>query len=384
MIALWFGAAVSLAEILTGGLLAPLGWTNGLVVILLGHVVGAAVFFGVGWVSWKTKRPAIAVTEAAFGPWGPRLFGTLNAAQLLGWTVVMVIVGAQALDRLVAVAGFVAVPGASKVVLGALLVCWSLWGLAPGKRLNQVAVVALAALMVWVSFVLWGGAAPPPAPGASAPAGGLTFGAALELVVVMPLSWLPLVGDYTWNAVRGLRACVVSALAYAVGGTWMYLLGLGSAAVVGQGDPTLLLVGAVPAVLGIGVVLLSTVTTAFLDVHSARQSVQAVVPVVEGRAVEPLVAVVGTVIAFVVPLDRYQDFLGFIGAVLAPLYAVVLVHFLRGRPPVPRSWAAAAPAFVAWALGVALYVVLSPVGTPVGVSLPVMAAVAVVYAVVAR
>lgn len=35
---IWFGAAVSLAEILTGTLIAPLGFKKGLLAILLGQL----------------------------------------------------------------------------------------------------------------------------------------------------------------------------------------------------------------------------------------------------------------------------------------------------------------------------------------------------------
>ena len=40
---LWFGAAVSIAEILAGALLAPLGFEKGMGAILAGHVIGAAL-----------------------------------------------------------------------------------------------------------------------------------------------------------------------------------------------------------------------------------------------------------------------------------------------------------------------------------------------------
>lgn len=40
---LWFGAAVSVAEILAGGLLAPLGVFNGIAAIVLGHLIGTTL-----------------------------------------------------------------------------------------------------------------------------------------------------------------------------------------------------------------------------------------------------------------------------------------------------------------------------------------------------
>ena len=40
---IWFGAGVSIAEILTGTYLAPLGFEKGLMAIILGHLIGCFV-----------------------------------------------------------------------------------------------------------------------------------------------------------------------------------------------------------------------------------------------------------------------------------------------------------------------------------------------------
>ena len=42
---LWFGTAISIAEIMTGTLLAPLGMTYGFCAILLGHLIGGIILF---------------------------------------------------------------------------------------------------------------------------------------------------------------------------------------------------------------------------------------------------------------------------------------------------------------------------------------------------
>ena len=41
---LWFGAAVSLAEILTGTYFAPLGFEKGLIAIIIGHIIGFVLY----------------------------------------------------------------------------------------------------------------------------------------------------------------------------------------------------------------------------------------------------------------------------------------------------------------------------------------------------
>ena len=45
---IWFGAAVSLAEILTGTYIAPLGFQKGLAAILVGHLIGCVLLYLAG------------------------------------------------------------------------------------------------------------------------------------------------------------------------------------------------------------------------------------------------------------------------------------------------------------------------------------------------
>ena len=61
---IWFGAGVSIAEILTGTYLAPLGFGRGLAAILLGHVIGCALLFLAGLIGGYTGKSALEYTTA--------------------------------------------------------------------------------------------------------------------------------------------------------------------------------------------------------------------------------------------------------------------------------------------------------------------------------
>ena len=47
---IWFGAGVSIAEILTGTYFAPLGFSKGLLAIVIGHIIGCAMLFFAGLI----------------------------------------------------------------------------------------------------------------------------------------------------------------------------------------------------------------------------------------------------------------------------------------------------------------------------------------------
>ena len=100
---LWFGAGISIAEILTGMLLAPLGLAKGLLAILIGHVIGGAVMFGAGLIGGRTGKSAMETVAISFGHQGARLFAGLNVIQLVGWTAVMVASAALAANTIAAI-----------------------------------------------------------------------------------------------------------------------------------------------------------------------------------------------------------------------------------------------------------------------------------------
>ena len=64
----------------------------------------------------------------------------------------------------------------------------------------------------------------------------LSFGAAVELSVAMPLSWLPLISDYTREAEKPFRATAASALVYGLVSCFMYVIGMGAAIYTGEYD----------------------------------------------------------------------------------------------------------------------------------------------------
>lgn len=53
---IWFTAAISMAEILTGTWFAPLGWQQGLIAIVAGHFIGGSMFFCAGYIGAKPKK----------------------------------------------------------------------------------------------------------------------------------------------------------------------------------------------------------------------------------------------------------------------------------------------------------------------------------------
>ena len=95
---IWFGAGVSIAEILTGTYLAPLGMGKGLLAIIVGHIIGCLMLFLAGVIGGKVRKSAMETVKMSFGQKGSILFAVLNVLQLVGWTAIMIYDGALAAD----------------------------------------------------------------------------------------------------------------------------------------------------------------------------------------------------------------------------------------------------------------------------------------------
>jgi len=122
-------------------------------------------------------------------------------------------------------------------------------------------MAALFILSIVLCVVVFRGGTPVTVPDDS-----LSFGAAVELAVAMPLSWLPLISDYTREAEKPFAATLASTVTYGVVSCWMYLIGMGAAIYTGQSDIAQILLQAGLGVVGLLIVVFSTVTTTFLGI----------------------------------------------------------------------------------------------------------------------
>ncbi|MBR0179242.1 MAG: cytosine permease, partial [Firmicutes bacterium] len=87
---IWFGAGVSIAEILTGTYFAPLGFGKGILAILIGHIIGCGLLFLAGLIGGRVRKSAMETVKMSFGQKGSLLFACLNILQLVGWTAIMI------------------------------------------------------------------------------------------------------------------------------------------------------------------------------------------------------------------------------------------------------------------------------------------------------
>ena len=358
---IWFGAGVSIAEIITGTYFAPLGFGKGILAVIIGHIIGCVLLFMAGLIGGKTEKSSMETVKMSFGIKGSMLFSVLNVLQLVGWTAIMIYDGAIAADGVWTVGRWV-----WSLVIGGLIVLWILIGIKNLGKINTIAMVALFALTCVLCFVIFG------RDGLTAIYGeGITFGAAVELSVAMPLSWLPLISDYTREAERPVKATAVSAITYGAVSCWMYIIGMGAAIFTGEYNIAQIMLKAGLGAIGLLIVIFSTVTTTFLDAYSAGVSSEALSGKINAKWIGVTVTVIGTFCAILFPMENITDFLYLIGSVFAPMIAIQIADFFILKKDY-SSQNFNIKNLVIWLIGFIIYRLLMKTDIIIGNTLPDM------------
>ena len=360
--ALWFSLGVGLLVMQVGAYLVPaMGTQAALLAIVVGSIVGAGLLAWTAQIACERGLSSAALMSITLGRNFARLPVVLNIVQLLGWTAFELVVmrdGSAAIVR--QVSGFEAswVPHVATLVwCGALLL------LARGSMLTLVrrfigrwGLPLVIASLVWLTWQFIGKAQ---AQGFEAfwnrpGTGGMSTIAAVDLVMAMPISWLPLVADYARHGTSGTSTRRGTWLGYALANTWCYGLGV---LVVSTSEPgadlvtTLLL--AQGGLIALGLILIDEMDNAYGDVHSGAVSLNFLAPRRSLAGWGMVMATVSTAAALVLPMHALEPFLLMLSSIFVPLFGVVISQ-LSGAGRGHDAAIAWGPALV-WVLGIATF-----------------------------
>lgn len=371
---IWFGAGLSIAEILTGTSFASLGFGKGILAIIIGHIIGCLMLFCAGIIGGKERKSAMDTVTMSFGADGSKFFAFLNVLQLVGWTSIMIYDGALAANGIFNAGNWVWC-----LVIGALIILWVVIGITNLGKINTVAMAALFILTIIMCKVIFFS----DTSGVKVSGDSMSFGAAVELAVAMPLSWLPLISDYTREAKEPVKATLVSTIVYGIVSCWMYIIGMGAAIFTGESDVAQIMVKAGLGIVGLLIVVFSTVTTTFLDAYSAGISSETILSKLNGKYVTIAVTVIGTVAAILFPMDDITDFMYLIGSVFAPMIAIQIADYFILKADKSSKKVDMINAVI-WVIGFVLYRYLMTVDIPVGNTLPDMAVTIVIAVIIGK
>ena len=360
---IWFGAGVSIAEILTGTYFAPLGFAKGILAILIGHVIGCSLLFFAGYIGALSKKSAMDSTALSFGKIGAKIFALFNVIQLVGWTGIMIYDASLSLNEIFSTQKWV-----WAVITGLLIILWVIAGITNIGKFSFGVMIALFVLtIVMCKVVFFGGNSSVSAEFQEA----LSFGQAIELAVAMPLSWLPLISDYTKEAEKPFAATFASSVTYFFVSCWMYIIGMGLAILTSESDIAKIMTAAGLGKIALVIIILSTVTTTFLDAWSAAISFKTIFEKAPEKITAIVVTVIGTLAAVLFPMDNITDFLYLIGSIFAPMIAILLADYFILKSDFSEKNLKVSRVII-WLIGFVIYRLLMQTDLITGCTIPDM------------
>ena len=382
---LWFSLGVGLLVMQIGAYLVPaVGSRDAAIAIVLGSLIGAGLLAWTAKLGCDSGLSSAGLMHATYGSYFARLPVVLNIAQLIGWTTFELVIMRE---------GTVAIGqrsfGLDLSGPGGILITTLLWGavltlLLAGsmttlvrKIISRFALPLVIASLLWLTWQFGGQLQAKGLDAFWARPGNGSMGmlSAMDLVIAMPVSWLPLVADYARHGRSGRSALSGTWLGYAIANIWCYALGV---MVVSVAQPDANLVSALllaqGGLIALSLILIDEIDNAYGDVYSGAVSGHSLKPSWSIRKWGLGLAVVCTALALVLPMHSLEPFLLLLSSVFVPLYGVILGRLGLGQsnylPPQRKIDLTAA---LLWLGGIATYHVLAQWAPQWGSALPTLA-----------
>ena len=367
---LWFSLGVGLLVMQIGAYLAPaMGTQAALLAILIGSVVGSGLLAWVAKIGCDTGLTSAGLMHRVYGSSFAKLPVVLNIIQLIGWTTFELVImregtlamGAQQWGWSNSHAMLVTVFWGGILTL---LMASSMLGLVR----NFVSKFGLPLVVLSLAWLTWQFVGVLQTQDVSAfwhkPGNqSMGFFSAIDLVIAMPVSWLPLVADYARHGKNGRTAMKATWIAYAFANIWCYSLGF---LVISVSSPDISLVHtlllAQGGLLALGLILIDELDNAYGDVYSASLNSHSLLKSWNFKTLGLLIAVLCTGLAIVLPMHSLEPFLLLLSSVFVPLYGVILGRAGMHTPFAESRKIHVVPALI-WLIGIAVFH-LSAVYTP--------------------
>ena len=389
---LWSSLGVGLLVLSAGSLLSAASFTDAVLAIVVGSAAGSILLALAGKIGSDHGIPSLVTMRSSFGTLGSYLPAMLNVMQLVGWTTFEIMIMARAAEML---AGSMVPYYAWAAIFGALVALLGIAG-----PLN-VARQWLGKFAVWIAY------------GTSAiiiinllssanilelvssQGSGMSFFSALDLVIAMPVSWMPLVADYNRFARKSKSALWGTFIGFTMTNILFYFAGV----MLGTPDVIEIIVAIQAMFFGFLMLLLivDEADNAFADVYSAAVSTQNIFSHISQKHLIGGLTALSAILAMVMTIQHYEAFLLLIGAIFVPLFGVVLTDYyvVKKRKYTEQMLygqrGIEIPAIIAWALGAMINYMLSPLSPiympqlpAIGATIPSLAAASLIYLAIMR
>ncbi len=208
---------------------------------------------------------------------------------------------------------------------------------------------------------------------------------ALDLVIAMPISWAPLVSDYNRFACSESRGFLGTLIGYTIANTWFYTLGAALYLVY----PNMSVVASISCLffgnLALLLILVDETDNAFADIYSTAVSVQNINPRVRQWITSLITTIIGMILAIIIPLEQYENFLLLIGASFIPASSIIIADYFLVRKSYNDEILYSKPyrvnyaGVISWILGFTIYYLLAYRYPYFGASIPTVVFTILIY-----
>ena len=359
---LWSSLGVGLLVFSAGSFLTATRLVYAIPAIILGSIAGSLLLALAGRIGSDHAIPSLISTRPSFGLYGASIPAILNTMQLVGWTVFEIMIMSKAAETLsdnrIPYSGWTIVFGTSVILLGLVgpLTVLRQW-------LEKFAIWAVyaASVLIIINLLMSGHFSKLLS---TTGGSGMSFFSALDIVIALPVSWMPLVADYNRFSKNSRSSFIGTFIGFAITNILFYFGGL----LVNSSDTIAIVVSIQSMFFGVLLLMfvIHEITNAFADIYSSAISSQTVFHKINQRYLIIGFTVLSTILAVIIPISKYETFLLLIGAFFVPLFGVVLTdYYVINRRRYTRDMlygkcvSIGIPAIISWLFGVLLYYLLS-------------------------
>ena len=381
--ALWLSLGVGLLVMQIGAYLVPaLGTQAAIAVIVCGSILGSGLLAWTAKIGCDSGLSSAGLMHATYGSNFARLPVLLNIVQLIGWTTFELVVMRDGTMAIARQSGSFAAnfwPVLATFLWGGVLLALLSGSMITlvRKFIGRYGLPLVIASLLWLTWqflskanaqgmgALWNRAGD----------GSMSTLSALDLVMAMPVSWLPLVADFARHGHNGNSALRGTWLGYAVANIWCYALGLLVVMTTPSTDLVAALLLAQGGLIALGLILIDEVDNAYGDLYSGSVAGHSLLPRWNIRHWGMALAVLCTLLALVLPIHNLEPFLLMLSSVFVPLYGVILAR-LAGQENVAALATGRkvnTSAVAIWLFGIACYHLCAQLAPGWGATLPTLA-----------
>lgn len=335
----------------------PMSLGAAITALLVGTVLGSLGVAAATVPGARTGAPSMVLLRGLFGTKPSYLPTVLNVLQLLGWTTFELVTIGTAMHQIAQ-----SIPRWTYILAaGAITTLLALRPLGWIRVLRKYVTVMVLVALVYLFVQLL--RHPLPALDSGSWTG---FWIAVDTVIGVAVSWVPLASDYSRHAHSPREAFTGAFVGYSITQVACYALGLVALVTVAHNDPDRIFGSFMAVPLGtvaFAVLAIRELDQSFADTYSTAVSIQNFRMRWDRRVLALAVGAVATVCALVLDINDYENFLLLIGSVFVPLLGVLLVDYFlisRGRWNLTERARPRWLMLLPWALGFCAYQLVNP------------------------